>query len=229
MTGPKYPNQQLGAVSLETFFPGSLRAVNRFELVQDAFAQDFPNLFVPKVEDGEPIAMRPLQLTSADRGKVIALAVNQATFVEREYGGHETFLDEAVSTLERVLSLVELKRLNRVVYRYDNAISLGREDDGLYPVHRVFSLGSPLFGNAGVANFDLTWCQPSANGRLHVDMLLEQQRGPNAVLRASIAAEVPCSGPSELRERAEQAHADAVEMFESTITNQFRDLIQGGD
>lgn len=226
--GPKYPNQQLRSVSLETFFHGSLAAANRFADVQAANIERFPLLFVPLVEDGEPLAMRPYQLASEDRSQTLALAVNQATLVERNYPGHESFLPDASMLLASTLETLGVTELTRVIFRYDNAISLSRESDGTFPVHRVFNFGAPLLLNVGFADLDLTWSQPVDGGLLHVDMQLET-RGQHGRLLANVAAEVKGGSPTELSALASAAHSHAVNAFESMITSDFRRLIEGED
>lgn len=137
-SGPRYPNQQLQSVSLETYFPGRLRVLSALGEVQDAVEAEFPNLFVPNVQPGEAVALRPFQLRDAVQKKSLAIAVNQATFVSFDYPGYEAFAAEGVRLLAVALGAIGPRQLNRVVFRYENVIGMSRHDDGTLPAEAIF-------------------------------------------------------------------------------------------
>ncbi len=130
MTGPKYPNQQLRSVSIETFFRGRLDAAARMGDVQREVEARLPDLFVPHVRHGEAVALRPYQLRDEEGTRSLALSFNQATFVAFEYPGHEAFIAEGLEMLRVTLGLMGVEELTRIAYRYDNAFDLPRSEGG---------------------------------------------------------------------------------------------------
>lgn len=231
--GPKYPNQQLRSVSLETYFPGELRALSALGNIQDAVRETFPNLFVPHVQPGEAPALRPFQLRNADQSKSLAVAVNQATYVSFAYPGHTAFATEAVPILAIALNALKPSQLNRVVYRYENELGLSRDAEGslgierIFPaiIPRVFAEG-PLAGPCMAVNSALehVWQEHGRSGACGFHARAEGT-GITTVLKITVFGTVENCAIADLDKAAAAAHRVGVGLFEALISTEFRDFI----
>ncbi len=227
----RFKNQPVRAASLETFFPGDLNVLARLGEVQRRFRGQFPNLFVPRVVVDEALPLRPYQLRPTDGRKSLAVALNQATFVSFEYPGHAVFIDEATSTLDETLRLLEIDVLNRVVYRYDNEVGLARGEERSLAIGKVLSLQLPTIASDPTLFRELRaeWTQATARGEIRVSIEVEA-RGNVDVLKFSIAATVARRVEvSSLRACASEAHDDALEGFKRLVTASFFESLEEDD
>ncbi len=234
MSGPRYPNQQLRAVALETYFRGRFSMLNALEKVQAEFGDRFPNLFVPHAQHGASPALQPFQLRSAQLDETLGVAVNQASYVSFDYPGSDRFLASAAALLPRVLELGGVQKLERVVYRYENEIGLSRDADRVIPLQQLVNIAPPPgCGSAdeGVIGMEMAWTTRWSHGLLNVQAAVDEAPGPaGAVLRLTIAATVSPAGPPEqLATYASQAHGRALAAFEALITPTFREFLVGSD
>lgn len=225
--GALYPNQQLRAVSLETFFKGRLSTLAGFGAVQERFKDRLDNLFVPNVQPGEPFALRPYQLRPANQKESLALAMNQATYVSFDYPGFTRFVDVAMDLLAPTLEILRVDSLERVIHRYDNQMIIQRDERGRLPIKDILKLMLPD-GPAGdeLVALDIGWSRPWTNGLTETKVWVEQQDGW-CVFKWSIAAVVsPGGAVADLRRSAESAHDEARRRFEELITDEFRSFLR---
>lgn len=234
-TRPKYPNQQLRSVSIETYFPGRLRALAALAEVQDAVGDSLTNLYVPHVQGGEAVALRPYQLRDDGQRRSLALSVNQATFISFQYPGFDAFCSEAVPILSRVLGIVRPPHLNRVVFRYENEVGVSRMPDGIAPVARIFpGVLAPLCAGTGPNGACTTldsaqearWRDGQEQGVRGFHARLEENHGSD-VLRVSVysAVETEKRSLGDLMRCVEAAHTTAAAVFEQIISEDFRAFI----
>jgi uncharacterized protein (TIGR04255 family) len=230
-SGPKYPNQQLRSVSLETFFPGQFSVISRLESVQARVRERLPDLFVPTVNSNEPLALRPYQLRSTDGGESLAVAINQATFVSFDYPGYEAFSGTTVPLLVEVLGLLGINELSRVVYRYENEISIARDADGALPIQKILKLPPPPWcGTTILSEFDVRYEHAWKNEpacRTGVHARAEQEDGGDVLRITAYALLTPAGATVDLKRYADRAHEVASLCFESMITDEFRQIISG--
>jgi uncharacterized protein (TIGR04255 family) len=227
--GPKYPNQQLRSVSLEVYFPGQLRVYAVLGDVQAAIAATLPNLFVPNLQAGEAAALRPFQMRDSEQRRSLAVAVNQATFVSFDYPGYETFSAEAVSVLSTALDLIKPDRLNRVAYRYENEVGIARDDEGAFLLDPTFPgivpgvfAGSPARAiNSAVEH---RWERDGIKGVRGFHARVDDERGVT-VLKLTVFGSVEGVPASDLPWATSEAHRVGLELFESLISNKFREFI----
>jgi uncharacterized protein (TIGR04255 family) len=233
MGGPKYPNQQLRSVSLETYFPGELRALATFGEIQDELRSTLPNLFVPNVQAGEAVALRPFQLRDAEQTKSLALSVNQASFVSFTYPGYEAFAAEAVPAVARALARLKPSTLNRVVYRYENELGLAREANGALGIERIFPgvlskvfVDGDLAGPAKAINAvsEHAWQADGLSGGRGFHARTEEA-GTALILKITVFGAVEGCLVSELERAAAVAHQVGVGLFEALISPAFREFI----
>lgn len=227
MTGPKYPNQQLRSVSIETFFSGRLDALARMGEVQKLFAEDLPQLFVPQVHDGESAALRPYQLRDVDGDRSLALAMNQATYIAYRYPGFSQFREDALQFLGMSHRTLSVGDLSRVTFMYDNALDVPRASDGELPLHFLFNLDRmpSWLGNAGFSHLDVRWEKPGPTGSLQGHLFTEgafDQPTLRLVLRATAE---PGGAVDKLDDLVSELHRQAVTTFESMVTDDFREFL----
>jgi len=231
--GPKYPNQQLRSVSLETYFPGRLNVARVLGDIQDLVEDRLPNLYVPNLVPGEAPALRPVQLRDSPLRRSLAVAINQATYVAFDYPGFDAFARESVATLSAALAKIRPRKLNRVVYRYENEVGIGRDENGILPLDRLFPglipqvfAGTPDSGRMKTANSscEQAWEDDGYRGVRGFQAMIEDT-GNLTVLRIMIFGAVEDTQVSTLRESTDLAHRVGVSLFESMISQEFRTFI----
>lgn len=232
-TGPKYPNQQLRSVAVEAYFPGQLKALARFGDIQDAFADRFPLLFVPNMQPGDALALRPFQLRDEDQSRSLALALNQVAFIAFQYPGFEAFHREVVSIVPKALQTIDVRTLNRVVYRYENEIGLSREDDGSLPLARLFPgvlPTSPDFSppTSLDSRFERAFESGPYGGRCGFHARIERTDGAE-VLRVAIHATVEGCDLAAFDAAVKTSHQVAHELFEKLISDEFRRFLSAAE
>lgn len=228
-TGPKYPNQQLRSVSVETHFPGQLGVYGVLGAVQTAVKAMLPNLFVPNLQAGEAVALRPFQMRDPEQRRSLAVAVNQVTFVSFDYPGYDAFLADALPMVSAALGLIKPDKLNRVTYRYENEVGIARDADGwllldpTFPgiVPAVFS-GSPV--RAINSASEHRWQEGEFAGARGFHARIEEERGVS-VLKLSVFGSVEGPDVSDLKAATDAAHRVGFGLFESLISDNFRQFI----
>jgi uncharacterized protein (TIGR04255 family) len=231
-SGPKYPNQQLRSVSLETHFPGQLGVYAILGDIQTAVKEKLPNLFVPNLQAGEAAALRPFQMRDPEQRRSLAVAVNQVTFVSFDYPGHEAFLAEALPVISAALERIKPDRLNRVTYRYENELGLARDEQGgllldpTFPgiVPAVFA-GKP--SRAVNALYEHGWEDGGISGTRGFHARIEEERGV-AVMKLGVFGSVEGADLVDLGRITDVAHRVGLELFESLISQDFREFISSG-
>lgn len=230
MTGPQYPNQQLRSVSLETYFPGRFSMFAALDRVQDRVAGELPNLFVPNVQLAEGLGLRPYQMRNAAQTESLAVALNQATFISFAYPGYTEFSGRALELLDVVYQECGIRELDRVVYRYENEISLSRVK-GCVQIDRIMKLPLPEWCGAeqGLLDVNLGWHRNSAHGSLGFQLEIGPfSDGSGEALKITIWSMVrPAGGIEQLARCASVAHEEAKAYFEEMITDDFRKEISG--
>lgn len=231
--GPKYPNQQLRSVSLETYFPGRLNVSAVLGQIQESVEERLPNLYVPNVIPGEAVALRPIQLRDTDLSRSLAIATNQATYVAFQYPGFDAFAQEAIPILSDTLRAIGPKKLNRVVYRYENEVGLGRDERGVLPIDRLFPGLLPKVFTAGDrvgqlkavnSSCEQSWEEGGARGVRGFQATTEEN-GALTVFRITIFGAVEDIQVSGLRESTALAHQVGVSLFEAMISREFIEFI----
>lgn len=230
MGGPRYPKQQLRSVSLETFFPGRFSALAGLDRVQDRIRGDLPNLFVPNVEAGQAIAIRPYQFRDDRQIESLAIAINQATYISFHYPGYEAFAPRALGVLGVFYEECGIESLDRVVYRYENEISFARDRNRI-PLDRILKL--PLPGwcrwEDGLRDVSLGWTRDTGRGAFTFSLAVgpsDALRGE--VLKITISSMVrPAGDVDRLADFANATHEEAASCFDEMITDDFRTVLSG--
>lgn len=224
--GPRYANEQLRAVSLHAYFPGRFAVLGALEALQDELGTEWPDLFVPNVPPNQAPALLPYVLRSSDQRRALHVAINHVGYVAHDYPGYSSFVAAAAPLLHRVLELGRVSALNRIVYRYDNAIALSRMEDGTLPIGDFLSV--PLTDAQHLTALDLRWTTAFDRGQLDVHLKVEGTRPEQLLLE--VIGRVDARGPVDaLLGDAALAHGRALDAFEGLITDRFRAFLEGTD
>jgi uncharacterized protein (TIGR04255 family) len=229
MSGPKYPNQQLRSVSLETHFPGQLGVYAVLGEVQAAVQATLPNLFVPNLQPGDPVALRPFQMRDPEQRRSLAVAVNQVTFVSFDYPGYDTFSAEALPVISAALGRIKPDKLNRVTYRYENEVGIARDAEGWLQLDPTFPGIVPAVFSGNLvrtvnSSSEHRWQEGPFQGARGFHARIEEERGVS-VLKLNVFGSVEGTEVGHLKEATNFAHRVGLDLFESLISENFRQFI----
>ncbi len=187
-----------------------------------------PLLFVPAAQPGISPALQPYQLRSESGDQVLSVAVNQVSYSTGSYPGFESFSKAAAERIGRALELFEVRRLERVVYRYENEVGVQKAEDGSIAMADVFDIGQAKWATGPLLNADVGITTQPSPGLQQIVRLRTEEVPTGAVIRLTVAALVsPAGEATELSEIIAKAHASAVTCFEAIITDTFREYISG--
>ncbi len=228
MTSQFYPNQQLASVSLECYFKGRVAYRASAQNLQDDLGDEFPNLFVPNVSQGSALDLQPYQLRSSSHEEIVAFAANQLSYVNTDYPGCDGFIARATNLLGSGLSHFGVSDLERVTYRYNNVVAIGRDENGFLPVAEVLNLPAGSWCDpTKLTELDLKWQQQAESAKLVVQVGTSESTGLET-LEFSIGAVVAPGGQaSEIASTAKLAHDVARGWFEANISAEFREFLEG--
>lgn len=231
--GPKYPNQQLKAVSLEAFFPGELSTLSSFGAVQQAFAASFPKLFVPNVRAGEAYALRPYVLRNDAQDRAVNLAVNQISYLATVYPGYASFSADAIPAIQTALEIIKPRTLNRVVFRYENEVGIQRQSDKSLPIDRIFPgvLHPQLNGACRSIDvqYECAFKNGSASGSRGYHARVEERSGNEVLLVTVYCGVENTKSIGDFAAAAQVGHDVAYGLFETLISEEFRKFISGNE
>jgi uncharacterized protein (TIGR04255 family) len=233
--GPKYPNQQLRSVSLETYFPGQLGTYAALGEIQAQVEKTLPNLFVPNFQPGEPAALRAFQMRDEAQTRSLAVAVNQVSFITFAYPGYDTFMEEALPVVSAALGCIKPSTVNRVIYRYENELGMNRDQAKGLAVDLTFpGIVPPVFTGtpcrAVNAAYEHGWGTSVLHGARGFHARTEEDRGAT-VFKVAVFGSVESCEVGALEQAAAEAHRVGIELFEALISPGFRKFISsdGGE
>jgi uncharacterized protein (TIGR04255 family) len=159
--------------------------------------------------------------------------VNQATLTSFDYPGYAAFAGEAVPLLTAVLRGIKPRKLNRVVFRYENVIGMSRDDDGTLPAEAVFpgiipKVFDPSRGATPANSINSAYEHTCSAGRY------KGVRGFHAraedgdgftTFKVTVFGAVEKCEILELAAATEVAHDIGYRLFEQLISDSFRKLI----
>lgn len=164
---PQYVNSPLAEVVFEVRFPGEPAVECHRDEFFATIRKAFPNVWVPHVEPGKPLAMQPYHFKSEDRAETVMLAINRFAFTTTRYEGFHAFRPRAVSFAERFCKQYKIDRLSRTGLRYINVIPFLREGR-VVPWKRYFTI-------------DLTLPATTADDFLNVGLAFESRCATGAI------------------------------------------------
>jgi len=228
MSTATYANQQLRAVALEVYFKGRLGFREAAARVQQTFEKDLPHLFVPNAKPEQAIDLQPYQLRNDDSSQTLAFAINQVAYVSRAYPGHESFAARGLELIPPALDELKITELQRVIYRYENEITVGRDERGVIPLAKVLKVPAlPWWAGDSLTEISTSWTQLAPHGRLAIQIAVEGEAPMEKLLISIVSVVMPAGPASDLARFASRAHDAARTWFEAAITDDFRGYIKG--
>lgn len=229
----KYPNQPLIEVATEVRFPGDLSVEAKRADFQQRVRLKYPNLTVAGAVQGVAPPLQHYRFERDDRAAAVALAVNSIAYFERQYSGATTFIKEAVRLVNLGSRLFGLDGLTRIGWRYINAIPFVREGN-LIPLDR-FLKNSPTLLSIDVCEFkNITFRAVTEYEGSQVAIRLENDTSsqPNEILFLDIDVykEDPTASVlkvNKVKQLVDELHCIARNVFEDSITDQYRKYLQG--
>ncbi len=234
LTGPLYPNQPLINVATEVRFRGDLRVETIRPQYHRSIRSEYPQLMVPGAEEGVAPALQHYRFENDRRTRGIQLAVHSFSCYSRDYPGHHEFLAATTRLLETFVRLIGELYVNRIGWRYINAIPFARES-GLVPLHRFFQqiFGMDLTRDHRFTSVDCRATQPIDDALLN--MTLQTVSSKDAPEEESLLLDIDAfqsfesermEAPSIMTE-IRRVHSSGYGVFENLITENYRAHLRG--
>jgi uncharacterized protein (TIGR04255 family) len=224
-----YPNSPLQSVVFEIRFPGEPAVEAHRDAFFEKVRSDFPQVFVPRLTQGEAVALAPYHFVSLDNQRSLLTALNSFAFRTGDYRGFRYFRDEVLKYVRLFAETYTLSRITRTGLRYINLIPFA--PGGGVPVTEFFRL-SLSFGDTAVRTFGKFYLVtefPSASGSLTIQLgTAEAEPKRNALILdfdfAKIGDDLTIDG---IDRYLEESHAETKKLFESLLTDQYRSYLRG--
>lgn len=164
---PRYVNSPLVEAVFEIRFPGDPAVECHRDEFYTKIRRKFPNVWVPNVEPGQPVALQPYHFKTEDGAETVMVAINRFAYTTHRYPGFEDFRPRVLNLVERFCRQFKIVRLKRTGLRYVNVIPFLRED-GVIPWKRYFTVA-------------LTVPEASPDDFINVNLALESKCDKGAI------------------------------------------------
>ncbi len=228
MTPEIYPNSPLQGVVFEIRFPGEPAV----ECHRDQFFEDvrkeFPQVLVPKLQEGAAAALSPYHFQSADGTKALLTALNLFAFRTSQYPGYAAFKDEALRWCRLFATRFSIDKLSRTGLRYTNVIPYPPGQG--FPLHRFLQIQMSLGGGTmdRLENLYITSRMPAANGALTLNVgSIKGEQGEDAILLDFDFARTEGLRFAEIERHLDESHDETKQLFESLLTHEYRSYMRG--
>ena len=238
-----YPNSPLVDVVCEIRFPGEMQVECDRHVFWNRIRDRYPHIMVPRVQEGQALALQHYRLQSQDRKRTISIAINSLAFSETTpYSGHVAFMQE-FSDLANLFHQCYpgISTVKRVGWRYINVIPFSRAGE-LVPVDQFLKVNIALPGNLFVTSkiFDARFESLVEDGtvitRLAVvnrkDELKEGERPPTEggiLLDIDYGIEQGKLKFEDSAKYLDKARLRGRTIFEEIITDQYREYLRGNN
>jgi len=225
-----YPNSPLVEVVCEIRFPWDLAVECQRDAFHRAVKKEFPCIFIPSPEPGQPLATRPYRFESVDTVAGVMIAVDKFAYYEKQYQHHEKFIEEFLRLADVFSRIFELDELSRVGWRYINVIPFSREN-GILPIRRFLNLGVAL--PEGVSdefeNLNMVLISRAQGGTITTKFqsLMRPEDKQEAFLLDFDFAMTEGLRFSGLAGYVKRAHDCTRDLFEKLITDEYRRYLRG--
>ena len=234
--GPLYPNQPLISVATEVRFRGDLKVESNRPEFHQTIRDDFPQLKVPYAEEGVAPALQHYRFENDQSSHGVQVAVHSFSYYARDYPGHDAFFSIVDSLLEKFVRLIGALHVNRIGWRYINAIPFAREN-GLVPLHRFFGhvFGMELRRDHLFTSADMRATLPINGAQLNMALkTVESKDSPQEEsllldIDAFRTYESQLMNASDVMDEIRHVHASGYAVFESLITKDYRAYLVGED
>ncbi|AFM26264.1 TIGR04255 family protein [Desulfomonile tiedjei] len=227
----RHPNSPLIEVVFEIRFPGETAIECKRSEIQDCIRDIYPNLLVPKIQDGMAYALEPYRFEKSDASAGVMVSLNRFGYFSRAYPGFEDFKKEYLRLLGLFGSIIKLNELNRVGLRHVNIIPFVRENR-LLPLEHFFVFCKEMMNlfPGRFENFSTAFVLPAGKGKIttRIESVMRTDGGQEAFLLDFDYAK--SEGDLEfdrIEEYLDEAHTESALLFHTLITENYRAYIKG--
>jgi len=227
----KYANAPLAEVVFEVRFPGEPAVECRRHEFFDTVRDEFPTVWVPGVEPGQPVALQPYRFKANESNDMVMVALNRFAYSTQNYPGFEKFQPSVSKLTKAFCRMFRIKKLNRTGLRYVNVIPFLRED-GLIPWHRFFTsnLSLPGITPNEFINVGLSYESPCAGGVLTTRIACAKRAAENnreVFLLDFDFAMNEALVIDKLDVYLEESHTQTKRVFEAIIAESYKSVMRG--
>jgi len=230
-----YKNQPLSEVAMEVRFKGEpVIESKRHEFYED-IRDTYCDVLVPAAAPGISPSMQHYRFQNPKDNSLIQLSINSLGYVQRTYLGSQNFIEESIKMYGLALKLFEMRTITRIGWRYMNLIPFIRED-GKIPIDNLFTRNTVSFKFADLIykNLDIStsFTIENANINFKLRSVAEQNNSENEAIILDIDAYLDetrnlNSKVKSIKESLKYLHTIARNIFESTITKEYRNYLKG--
>lgn len=228
---PEYPNSPLDSVVFEIRFPGEPAIeCHRDEFFNDA-REEFPNVFVPKLQAGEAAALSPYQFQRDDGSARLMMALNLFAYHSSAYPGFPRFRHEVLTWVRTFGKHFRIGRLTRTGLRYVNVIPYA--PGAVAPIRHFLNVRVALGDMVESSDFtrlSLTAEVPTlSGGRLTVQVkeVEHTDTSQQAILLDFDFALTRDLHIDNIEQYLDDSHTATKRLFEGLLTERYRRYLQG--
>ncbi len=231
-----YPNQPLIEVVFEVRFPGEVRVECEKHLFWEKIRDEYPNVLVPRPDIEKAIALLPYRFRNADGTMTVMVAINTlAISASVPYPGYQKFSKEILRIYDIFQSLFNLKKINRVGWRYVNVIPFVRKN-GVIPLSSILNIGFKVPSSVPEEFKNLDMVFESEHEGCSVITKLQTIQRQHDKLEEALLLDFDfgkvSTNDSELTfdkvpKYLEEAHKKTRQLFEDFITDDYRQYLRG--
>ncbi|MHC4394668.1 MAG: TIGR04255 family protein [Planctomycetota bacterium] len=225
-----YPNQPLIEVVCEARFPADMAIECRKDLFHAKIKNKYSEILVPKVQVGKVMPFEVYRFEKKDCSVGIMLAINKFSFYEKKYKGHKKFIREFMRLARLLGETYSISKINRLGWRYINLIPFTRED-GVVPLQRFLtvSLNVPNGMSERFENLSMVFISKVTGGSIttKIESVMRGDQQQEALVLDFDFAMTGNLNFSKLGDYIKTAHEHTRALFESLITDQYRQYLRG--
>ncbi|RLC30196.1 MAG: hypothetical protein DRH37_05890 [Deltaproteobacteria bacterium] len=225
-----YPNSPLVEVVCEIRFSAELAIECRRNEFYDKIKKEYPAILIPQSGSNSVNALAPYRFENEDRTAGIMIAIDRFSFFDRDYGGHKRFITEFVRLAKILEETYPIKELKRLGWRYINIIPFSREDK-IIPLHRFtsFELKLPEGISEKITNLSTVFISEVEEGTIttRIESIMRSDDQQEALLMDFDFALTERLFLTEIKKYVNKAHKQTREVFESLITDEYREYLRG--
>jgi len=225
-----YPNQPLIEVVCEVRFPADMTIECRKDLFYAKIKNKYSEILVPQVQMGKAMPLEAYRFEKKDRSAGVMLAINKFSFYEKKYEGHEKFITEFIRLASFLGEKYSISKIDRLGWRYINLVPFTRED-GTVPLHRFLTVSLSVPNNISkkFENISIVFISKVAEGSIttKIESVMREDRQQEALVLDFDFAMTENLNFSKLRDSVKIAHKHTRTLFETLITDQYRQYLKG--
>jgi len=141
MPRERLPNSPLSQVACEVRFTGHFSVIEGLARFQASVEQEFPSLYVPRVQSGDAPALRVSSLAAADDSERINVAIHLFAFVSRKYSVFAEYRTRFFELFGKFQQIYSPQRFTRFGLRYTNVLPWNTEQATATQIHPWLTLG----------------------------------------------------------------------------------------